>query len=1239
MANFFDQFDETGAPKAAPGKGGNFFDQFDAPEADVGYNTAAGRAFTKGASFGLRDEGSGLIAAGGGDPNDPNVASALFNLARGGYRKLTGDPEAQRLYDAEVARQRAQTKQIEQQYPGTSLAGEVLGAVAFPIGGALRAPTMVGRMGRGAAIGAGTGALTGFGEGEGTAGSLTGAAIGAPLGAGIGAAAVPLVEGAVRGAGALISKPASIIAGNLNPERAAQRAVGRATEEAIRADPGGLQRLTAGQLTPGGEAMVADVLGEPGRRLARSASNISGEAAERLNQAIDPRLEAQAGRIGRWIDDSLSFPNAHAQQQALEATQRTANSAAYRRAYQQGAGGLWSPELERLASSDAVSGAMRTAVKSAQDEAVVGGAGGFNPKISFTPDGRIQFNRGPTGVPTYPDLQYWDQVRRELSDAAIRAGRGTEEARRLGRFATALNSELDRMVPTYAQARRTAASFFGAENALDAGQKFATQRFGNQEARQALARMSDTERALFRDGYASRMKDVIASQSDRTDLVRKIAHTPAAREKMEIALGRQRANELIAMMHGESIMQKLTRGVQGNSTTAMQLIGAGGAGAGAGGFLGYDPSTSGLSTALLVALKGRGDRAVAQHIARLLTSRDPQTLRQGIASLARSNRHMDTLGAIDAALGRIGAQQAAERTAPQQGLPQHAGAQMPFRPGEQEQNLMDSINGPQGYPDFHWVNPAGVDAFLASGPMSTNIEDRRDEMGGFDAAALRMRRQGRRLPGYADGGRPYADEPIVVGERGPEVFVPDQPGTVIPADDPWARAAARTGHRGRAEGAGTKFVEGGYGVPSLYKMLDEGAQKAFESGGKLQHYGNEYYDPAPVVAQALGAAGAPLVAPAMEGAVLGAGAIRRAAIPQAGKQALREAPYPQYATEYPPTAPPELKTDLKSGKQYLGKVASPQAEEFMKTREGIIKDMKQGYEPYYDPAERTVVDPSNYPGRNVDTLTIAPKQQKTIDKYMEDIGAPITRERLRAAYAKGQELGNANDWYFMGQLEKDFVKELGAKEGRKQFLERFASGMASTTSGNNPTTNLLMSQYLNFLKERGLPMPTAGHQLPSPVGGRYGISNVGDFTRMQEAGGYAGLGADQPKMHNFARSFIGDLDRAVMDDQMAKGMLGHAADPNLPDRARKQAFGLLEAPLHAEAAAAGVRPGAYQDVAWAGFKGEPGKPMISHINDAIERTHQLTGMPREEIVRRGLVRNEIPIYGFSAPMPGGERRE
>jgi hypothetical protein len=38
--------------------------------------------------------------------------------------------------------------------------------------------------------------------------------------------------------------------------------------------------------------------------------------------------------------------------------------------------------------------------------------------------------------------------------------------------------------------------------------------------------------------------------------------------------------------------------------------------------------------------------------------------------------------------------------------------------------------------------------------------------------------------------------------------------------------------------------------------------------------------------------------------------------------------------------------------------------------------------------------------------------------------------------------------------------------------------------------------------------------------------------------------------------------------------------------------------------------------------------MINHINRSIETTHRLTGMPREEIVRRGLIRKEIPMYGI-----------
>ena len=33
---------------------------------------------------------------------------------------------------------------------------------------------------------------------------------------------------------------------------------------------------------------------------------------------------------------------------------------------------------------------------------------------------------------------------------------------------------------------------------------------------------------------------------------------------------------------------------------------------------------------------------------------------------------------------------------------------------------------------------------------------------------------------FAEGGRPSPGQPAIVGEKGPEVFVPDRPGTIVP---------------------------------------------------------------------------------------------------------------------------------------------------------------------------------------------------------------------------------------------------------------------------------------------------------------------------------------------------------------------------------------------------------------------------------------------------------------------------
>src|SRR4029077_4140165 len=130
------------------------------------------------------------------------------------------------------------------------------------------------------------------------------------------------------------------------------------------------------------------------------------------------------------------------------------------------------PELERLAASPAVRRAMEGAVERGRDRADAEGMGAFNPGVTFE-NGIMQFGKG-RGAPPYPNMQYWDYVQRELRDAqtaARRSGRN-EEAGALGTLHRSLLTELDHANPAFGQARQGAAAFFGAENALEAGQNF-----------------------------------------------------------------------------------------------------------------------------------------------------------------------------------------------------------------------------------------------------------------------------------------------------------------------------------------------------------------------------------------------------------------------------------------------------------------------------------------------------------------------------------------------------------------------------------------------------------------------------------------------------------------------------------------------------------------------------------------------------------------------------------------------
>lgn len=633
---------------------------------DRGATDAALRGAAQGFTANFGDEIRGLIEASGANPNEP---ASVYKLISGALRYWGGDAKAKESYDAAVKRERELNKTAQEQHPYASLGGEVGGAVLLPLGAGAGAATLGGRMAAGAGTGAVLGGAAGAGEGQGAADSIARAATGAAAGAALGGVAPAAIEGIIRGGRAVAQPVVNAIRGVRDVDSEAARRLAVAVERDIQADPQAASRLTpqefAASVQAGGPATLMDIGGDTTRALARSAANTSPEGRGTLSRAIDDRFEGQATRVNDWLRGTFHYPNAESQAAALADTARNVNRANYQRAMREGDREIFSPELDRLMGSPAVVDAMRRASQSGKDRAITQGLGAMRQGVTVE-NGVVTFTRGRNGSPTYPNLAFWDATKKELDDAAsaaARAGRNSE-AGVIGDLARTLRTELDAAVPSYAQARAGAAHFFGANDALEAGQNFVNRNMTSAEARRALAQMSPTERQLFQDGFVSRFSETLNQIGDRRSVLNKIAESPAAREKLNVALGQQRAHELEAGLRVEGIMDLARGAVQGNSTTARQLAELGLAG-GAFGFSGgvanpLDPGAVMNAAIVYGALRGKNaiNERLSRRVAEMLTSQDPRILMQGVRTVANNRNLFNALRSADRGLARVSGQQA-----------------------------------------------------------------------------------------------------------------------------------------------------------------------------------------------------------------------------------------------------------------------------------------------------------------------------------------------------------------------------------------------------------------------------------------------------------------------------------------------------------------------------------------------------------------------------------------------------
>ena len=571
-------------------------------------------------------------------------------------------------YEANLKRIRDEQAAAQRQYPAEYLGGQVAGgiasAAATPEIAPLRALGLGGRIVEGAATGAGYGAAYGAGSADGSladrgAGAATGGAIGAGAGT-LGTLAMEGLVGLARGVGQPII---STIRGAFNPEAEAARRV--AIMQARDA------RVPQPTITPQDEATAAinqqpvmniDRGGAATRALAQSAANTSPEARAVLDRAITDRYEAQGQRTADAVRQIVGGGTTADTRDQLVAQAAAANRPAYMRAFNDpGAQGMWDEGLQQLAGAPVVQDAIRQATITGRNEAALGG---FPPiRNPFTTDpamGRLTLAVDDQGNRILPNLQFWDQVKRNLDRV------GTREAQQAARV---LRDHLDQLVPAYGAARSGAAQAFGARDALEAGDAFVTSRMGNDEARRALAQMSAAERELFAEGFADSLVRRVQEVRDRQNVVTSIFGSQAARDRVRIALGSDRADQLEAFLRVEGLLDNARGAVRGYSTTLRQFTEAGLAGG-----LGFavsggnvtDPKF--LMTAALVRGARAGGRAidvgVAQRIAEMLTSQDPAVIQRGLQVVTRSNILFDALRRAGLPAGVVGTEAGVRQVGP-----------------------------------------------------------------------------------------------------------------------------------------------------------------------------------------------------------------------------------------------------------------------------------------------------------------------------------------------------------------------------------------------------------------------------------------------------------------------------------------------------------------------------------------------------------------------------------------------
>lgn len=535
----------------------------------------------QGATVGLSDELMGVV---------------------GGARALFDPSQTMREgYEESRDRARGMLDASRRDYPGTSLAAEIGGAVALPIPGAqaravgggvqalpsalrvvgnaaarfMGSGSLGARIGRGALAGGTFSGLYGFNTGEGgLEDRLDNARDVGAMGAVVGGAMPPVVDVARAGVNAA-AQPVRNIADrvlNRGSESRASRALARTLRESGQSVDD-VERALRQAADEGQDVFrLADALGTPGQRQLSGLVRSGGEGSTEATRLLTQRQLDQPDRMSRFVAEAFDATETAAQRKArLTAARGQAADAAY-----DAARGNAAPVDVRKAVSvidDRIGGMQGSGVAGDSIDAALAR---FKARLTAADPAKARTGStaaavGDPGPASRVDLSDFNRVlgvKQDVSDAieaARRAGQNNR-ARELSKLARALDEALEAASPSYRAANDGFRAASRVIDAVDEGAGFVPATRRAEDTLDAFRAMTPEQQAAARAGYGDRLLSRIeGAGSEGTNRAAPFSRTKAQREAAEMALD----PDLFARRVGrENTMHRTQTTALGGSRTA-----------------------------------------------------------------------------------------------------------------------------------------------------------------------------------------------------------------------------------------------------------------------------------------------------------------------------------------------------------------------------------------------------------------------------------------------------------------------------------------------------------------------------------------------------------------------------------------------------------------------------------------------------------------------------------------------